>query len=47
MMSVNLSGNIFVYLPQFEIIPNMFDNTASNKSTIYEIGANFIEKKLF
>ena len=33
----NLTAIISDHLPQFAINPNMFGNTASNKSNIYEI----------
>ena len=32
----NLTATISSHLPQFAIIPNMFANTTSNKSNIYE-----------
>ena len=35
-MSGNSTTNIFDHLPQFAIILNMFGNTISNKSNIYE-----------
>ena len=36
-MSGNLFATISDRLPKFATIPNMFENTASNKSNIYEI----------
>ena len=36
LMSGNSTTNISDHLPQFAIIPNMFGNTISNKSNIYE-----------
>ena len=35
-ISGNLTATISDHLPQFAIIPNMFGNTAGNKSNIYE-----------
>ena len=35
-ISGNLTATISNHLPQFSIIPNMFGNTASNKTNIYE-----------
>ena len=35
-MSGNLTATISDHLPQFSIIPNMFDNVLDNKSNIYE-----------
>ena len=35
-ISGNLTTTISDHLPQFAIIPNMFGNTTSNKSNIYE-----------
>ena len=35
-MPGNLTATISDHLPQFAIIPNIFGNTASNKSNIYE-----------
>ena len=35
-ISGNLTATISGHLPQFAIIPNMFGNTAGNKSNIYE-----------
>ena len=35
-MPGNLTATISDHLPRFAIIPNMFGNTASNKSNIYE-----------
>ena len=35
-ISGNLTATISDHLPQFAIIPNMFDNTPGNKSNIYE-----------
>ena len=32
----NLTATISDHLPKFAIVPNMFDNTKSNKSNIYE-----------
>ena len=34
----NTAATIFDHLPQFEITPNMFGNSTSNKSNIYERG---------
>ena len=36
-ISGNLTGTISDHLPQFAIIPNMFDNIPGNKSNIHEI----------
>ena len=35
-ISGNLTATIIDHLPQFSIIPNMFDNISGNKSNIYE-----------
>ena len=35
-ISGNLTATIFDHLSQFAVIPNMFGNTTSNKSSIYE-----------
>ena len=35
-ISDNLTATISNHLPQFAIIPNMFDNISGNKSNIYE-----------
>ena len=35
-ISGNLTATISDHLPQFSIIPNMFDNVLDNKSNIYE-----------
>ena len=35
-ISGNLTATISNHLPQIEIIPNMFHNTTTNKSNIYE-----------
>ena len=35
-ISGNLTANISDHLPQFAITPNMFGNTTSNKSNIYD-----------
>ena len=47
-ISANLTATISDHLPQFAIIPNMFGNTKSNKSDIYERDwSKFDEKILF
>ena len=47
-ISGNLTATISDHLPQFAIIPNMFDNISGNKSKFMkEIGPNLIEKILF
>ena len=47
-ISGDLTGTISDHLPQFSIIPNMFDNIPDNKSNILkETGPNLIEKIIF
>ena len=46
-ISVNLTATIPDHLPQFAIIPNMFGNTASNKSNIYERGWRKFDRENF
>ena len=47
-ISANLTATISDHPPQFAIIPNMFGNTTSNKSDIYERDwSKFDEKNLF
>ena len=47
-ISGDLTGTISDHLPQFSIIPNMFDNISDNKSNILkETGPNLIEKIIF
>ena len=47
LMLVNLTATISDHLPQCAIIPNMFGNTASNKSNIYEIGCIIFDQENF
>ena len=45
-ISGNLTATNSDHLPQYAIIPNMFDNISGNKSNMKETGPNLIEKIL-
>ena len=47
-ISGNLTATISDHLPQFIILPNIFSNSPSNKSNIYERDwSNFVQKTLY
>ena len=46
-VSGNLTAIVFNHLPQFSIIPNMFDNIPGNKSNIYEIDWSRFDRENF
>ena len=46
-ISGNLTATIFDHLSQFAVIPNMFGNTTSNKSSIYERDWNKFDRENF
>ena len=46
-ISGNLTATISDPLPQFSIIPNVFDNISGNKSNIYEIDWSKFDREKF